>query len=216
MTLQGKFALAATTLAALAVTAAGAAPAFAQTMAHHTSMMPAVGTQMAEARIVSPTQGNTVPPDMYVVGVQITIPAKYVKDITVHPALVTPTSTYFKPGANHYFPGLVVTDTGASSKIGGPMKNIAGLFQVIGVRWNLSGSEVIDAEWLVGKPLFSSLKMPCIRAYVVKGMAPAAVTAEPTNMNIGAPFHGMTLASNVAKVDVYTGSGSSGSAMMGG
>ncbi len=219
MTLQGRLALAASTLAALAAITAGAAPAFAQTTARHTSVMADAGTQMATVKITSPTQGNTVPPDMYVVGVQITVPAQYAKDVTVHPAFVTPTSKYFKPGPNYYFPGLVVTDTGTTGKIGGPMKNIAGLFQMIGVRWNLAGSEVIDAEWLVGKPLFSTVKMPCLRAYVVKGAAPAVLPANPANTDIGTAFHGMTLLSNVAKIDFYTGamsSAGSSSSTMGG
>lgn len=199
-------------LGAVAVTA----PVFAA--GHDTSMMGNKNQQMAQVKLIAPEQGNTIPGAGYAVEVQVTIPAAYAKKISVTPAFVTSASPYFKPGASHYFPGLVVTDTGTVSKVGGPDKNLAGLFQIIGVRWNLDGSEVIDADWYVLKPLFSNVGMPCIRAYVVQGTAPDVVPANPTNMDIGNMFHGMTLVSNVAKTDFYTqqgmGSGGMGSGGM--
>ena len=73
------------------------------------------------------------------------------------------------------------------------------------------GSEVITADWVVAKPLFSAISMSCIRAYVVKGTAPDMISTNPTNMNIGQAFRGLTLASNVSKTDFYTGSSSMGS-----
>ena len=163
--------------------------------------------QMAKLSILSPGQGDTIPSDHYVVELKITVPASDVKAIPVKPAFVTPTNPHFKPGANFYFPGLVVTDTGSIAKIGGPMRNIAGLFQVIGVRHDLSGNEVIDVDWFVGKPLFSGNSMPCLRAWVVKGKAPAMVSMNPTNMDIGQNVKGMMPISNVAKTDFYTAKG---------
>ncbi|KYP79632.1 hypothetical protein [Ferroacidibacillus organovorans] len=184
---------------------AAALPALAAT--HHRAMAAPKGMQMAQVKVVSPQQGDKIPGSGYTVEIQITIPAAYAKKIPATSAFVPPTSPYFKAGASHFFPGLVVTDTGTVAKVGGASKNLAGLFQIIGVRWNLAGSEVINADWYVVKPLFSNLAMPCIRAYVVSGTAPSSVAANPTNMNIGTAFHGMTLVSNVAKTDVYTNSG---------
>lgn len=163
--------------------------------------------QMAKVAILSPGQGDTIPSSHYVVELKITVPANDVKAIAVKPAFVTPTNPHFKPGRSVYFPGLVVTDTGTVAKVGGPMRNIAGLFQVIGVRHNLSGSEIIDVDWFVGKPLFSGNSMPCIRAWVVKGKAPSMIPMNPTNMDIGKKMKGMTLISNVAKTDFYTAKG---------
>ncbi|MCY0869864.1 MAG: hypothetical protein OWT27_04650 [Firmicutes bacterium] len=189
------------------------APSFAA-VAHHDmnkhaaamkSMM-MMGKQMAETKLLSPQQGDMIPKDHYVVEVQFTVPRAYAKDIPVMPAFVTPSSPYFKAGPNHFLPGLVVTDTGTAKKLGGAMRNLAGLFQIVGMQWNLSGSEVITADWFVAKPLFSAIPMACIRAYLVKGMAPAMVPMNPTNMDIGTAMHGMTLISNVAKTDFYTGS----------
>jgi len=204
--------------------AAGGMPSFAAVQHHGMSknassmksMMTMMGKQLAETALLSPQQGDMIPKDHYIVEVQFTVPRAYAKDIPVMPAFVTPSSPFFKAGPNHYFPGLVVTDTGTAKTLGGAMRNLAGLFQIVGMQWNLSGSEVITADWFVAKPLFSAIPVACIRAYLVKGMAPAMVPMNPTNMDIGTPMHGMTLISNVAKTDFYTGSKKSMMGMMSG
>lgn len=159
--------------------------------------------QKAQVTILSPVQGDLIPGKGWDLQIQVVVPARDAMDVPAMPGFVTPTSPYFKPGPNHYFPGLVVLDTGTVQKVGGPMKNLAGLFQVVGVSKNLAGDTVIDADWLVLKPLFSAVSMPCIRAFVVSGTAPAMLSSYPTNRDIGKMVDGHTLLSNVAKVDVY-------------
>ncbi len=169
--------------------------------------------QVAQVSIVAPLQGDTIPSDHYAIEVQITVPKSEVGKIPVTPSFISPTSPNFKAGASQAFPGLVVTDTGTAQKVGGPQKNLAGLFQIIAVRHNLAGDEVVDADWFVGKPLFSMNNMPCIRAYVVTGKAPDTIAANPTNKDIGMNFHGFTPLSNIAKTDVYTMNSSTNTSM---
>ena len=172
-------------------------------------MTAAAGTQEARVTILSPTVGDHLPGAGWDVQIQVVVPAKYA--IMATPALIGPTSPYFKPGPSHAFPGLVVTDTGTAAKMGGASENLAGLFQVVGVQHNFQGDTVIEADWLVGKPMFSAVSMPCIRAYVVAGTAPKTVPTPPTNKAIGTKVAGHMLLSNVAKVDGTTAS--TGSAM---
>ena len=168
------------------------------------SMMQPLGPQMALATILSPSEGGTVAPTGWDLQVQILVPARYAAMVPATPALIPPTSPFFKPGPNHAFPGLVVTDTGTAAKLGGPARNLAGLFQVVGVEKDLSGDTVIEADWLVGKPLFGAVRDTCVRAFVVSGTAPAMIPSEPTNQQIGGKVAGHTLLSNVAKVDFTT------------
>ena len=174
--------------------------------AHERAMgMAPIGAQKAQVTILSPTEGATLPGAGWDLQVQVVVPAADRTVVAATPALVGPTSPYFKPGPNHAFPGLVVTDTGTNAKLGGPDENLAGLFQIVGVETDFQGDSVIEADWLVGKPLFGSVPMPCIRAYVVSGTAPAQVATAPTNRDIGAKVGVSTLLSNVAQVDVATG-----------
>ncbi len=204
-----KTALRVTGLVGAAALMMAAAQASALAAAHHRAMgAMAPGPQRAEVTILSPSQGDQVPGAGWDLQVQIVVPARDAASIMASPALIGPTSPYFKPGPSHAFPGLVVTDTGTAAKLGGPSGNLAGLFQVVGVQKNFQGDTVIEADWLVGKPLFNAVAMPCIRAYVVSGVAPAKVPTPPTNADIGAKVAGSVLLSNVAKVDVAAASGS--------
>lgn len=152
--------------------------------------------------ILSPGEGSHLPATGWDLQVQVVVPRADRSAVPVTPALIGPTSPYFKPGPSHAFPGLVVTDTATAARLGGPSENLAGLFQIVGVHTDFQGDTVIEADWWVGKPLFEAAAMPCIRAYVVEGTAPAHVPAAPTNRDIGARVAGAVLLSNVAQVDV--------------
>lgn len=174
---------------------------------------PAMAAEKAQVTILSPAQGSATGPMGWDMQVRIVVPARYAKAIPATAAFTTPASPYFKPGPNHAFRGLVVTDTGTVAKLGGSARNLAGLFQIIGVSKNFAGDTVIEADWLVLKPLFGAVAMPCLRAYVVSGTAPASVPTAPTNALIGGRILGRTLLSNVAKVDVVASAGASNSGM---
>ena len=174
---------------------------------------PAMAAEKAQVTILSPSQGSATGAMGWDMQVRIVVPARYAKAIPATPAFTTPTSPYFKPGPSHAFPGLVVTDTGTAAKLGGGARNLAGLFQVIGVSKNFAGDTVIEADWLVLKPLFGAVAMPCLRAYVVSGTAPASVPTPPTNALIGGKILGHTLLSNVAKVDVIASAAASSGGM---
>lgn len=201
-------------LAATGAMLLAAAGAGALAGTSHAAAMTGAPVEKAQVAILSPAQGSATGPLGWDVQVQIVVPARYGAMVPASDAFVTPTSPYFKPGPNHALPGLVVTDTGTVAALGGAGRNLAGLFQIVGVSRNFEGDTVIEADWLVLKPLFGAVAMPCLRAYVVAGTAPALVATAPTNANIGAAVAGHTLLSNVAKVDVIASSATAASGGM--
>lgn len=94
-----------------------------------------------------------------------------------------PSSTTFHPGPDPGAPGLVVLLSSTPNKPGtpfaGPRTNLAGLFQINGVaRVNGNRAETWNT-WQPGKPLFGT-GPTTLTVYVVKGTAPAVVSAHQT------------------------------------
>jgi len=88
------------------------------------------------------------------------------------------------PGADPGAPGLVVLLSTTPNKPGtpfqGPNTNLAGLFQINGVAKVTGGKAETWNTWQPGKPVFGTGRST-LTVYVVKGTAPAVVSAKPHN-----------------------------------
>ncbi len=88
------------------------------------------------------------------------------------------------PGPDPGAPGLVVLLSTTPNKPGtpfqGPNTNLAGLFQINGVAKVTGGKAETWNTWQPGKPIFGT-GHSTLTVYVVKGTAPAVVSAKPRN-----------------------------------
>lgn len=95
-----------------------------------------------------------------------------------------PAAPTFHPGPDPGAPGLVVLLSTTPNKPGtpfqGPNTNLAGLFQINGVAQVTGGKAETWNTWQPGKPVFGTGHRT-LTVYVVKGTAPAVVTAKPHN-----------------------------------
>lgn len=87
------------------------------------------------------------------------------------------------PGIGHpspFAPGLVVLLSSTPKKAGGPLANLAGVFQLVDVAKSHGHNELI-ADWEVGKPgAFGKGKKVTLIAFLVKGRAPGIVSGPLT------------------------------------
>jgi hypothetical protein len=87
------------------------------------------------------------------------------------------------PGIGHpspFAPGLVVLLSSTPEKAGGPLANLAGVFQLVDVAKSHGHNELI-ADWEVGKPgAFGKGKKVTLIAFLVKGKAPGIVSGPLT------------------------------------
>jgi hypothetical protein len=95
-----------------------------------------------------------------------------------------PAAPTFHPGPDPGAPGLVALLSTTPNKPGtpfhGPNTNLAGLFQINGVAKVTGGKAETWNTWQPGKPVFGTGRST-LTVYVVKGTAPAVVTAKPHN-----------------------------------
>jgi hypothetical protein len=95
-----------------------------------------------------------------------------------------PAAPTFHPGPDPGAPGLVVLLSTTPNKPGtpfqGPNTNLAGLFQINGVARVADGRAETWNTWQPGKPVFGT-GHSTLTVYVVKGTAPAVVSATPRN-----------------------------------
>jgi hypothetical protein len=87
------------------------------------------------------------------------------------------------PGIGHpspFAPGLVVLLSSTPKKAGGPLANLAGVFQLVDVARSGGHNELI-ADWEVGKAgAFGKGKKVTLIAFLVKGKAPGIVSGSLT------------------------------------
>ena len=87
------------------------------------------------------------------------------------------------PGIGHpspFAPGLVVLLSSTPKAAGGPLANLAGVFQLVDVARN-SGHNELFADWEVGKAgAFGKGKKVTLLAFLVKGTAPGIVSGPLT------------------------------------
>ena len=181
----------------------GTAAAVAMAAALTGSAVAAAGHgMMSEAKVtfLSPKAGDVVTRSGWDVEIQVVAPTSAM--LMVKSSFMSAMGTDMMGGPSRAFPGLVVTDSATSTKFGGPMANIANLFQVIGVRHDAKGDLVVDADWFVQPGELAMAAMPSIRAFVVSGTAPATVMKMPMANGAGGMWAGHTVLSNVAAVGV--------------
>jgi hypothetical protein len=89
-----------------------------------------------------------------------------------------------RPGRNAVFPGLVVTLSTTDASLGGPLANLADLFQLVSVSQQPDGSAEVWATWVNAAAKFGVDVDSVLDAYVVRGDAPATVPADRTGLDV--------------------------------
>jgi hypothetical protein len=89
-----------------------------------------------------------------------------------------------RPGRNPTCPGLVVTLSTTDAALGGPQANLADLFQIVGVAQQSDGTAQVWTTWSNTLPRFGTDVDSILEAYVVRGDAPATVTADRSGLDV--------------------------------
>jgi hypothetical protein len=89
-----------------------------------------------------------------------------------------------RPGRNAAFPGLVITLSTTDASLGGPLANLADLFQLVSVSQQPDGSAEVWATWVNAAAKFGVDVDSVLDAYVVRGDAPATVPADRNGLDV--------------------------------